>query len=505
MKKKGKVYLIGAGPGDPGLLTIKAKEVLQSCEVVVYDYLANPLFLEYVRDDAEAIYVGKKSSQHTMTQEEINRLLIDLGEKGKIVARLKGGDPFIFGRGGEEAQELRKRGIPFEVVPGITSAIAGPAYAGIPLSHRDFTSTIGIVTGHERPDKEKSSIDWEGLARSMGTLVFLMGVKNLPTICGKLIEGGKDPSTPAAMVQWGTTPRQRVVTGTLSTMPEEVQKAGIKPPAILVVGEVVTLRDSLSWFEQRPLFGKRVVVTRARAQSSEFRQKLEELGAEVVQFPTIKVQAPASWEEVDASIERLGGFDWVIFSSVNGVRFFFQRLFRKGKDARDLAGKSIATIGPKTAEALEGFGLKADLVPQDYKAEGLLDVFPKGGGKRVLFPRAKVAREVLPDELKARGYDVEVVPVYETVMEEPDLAVKEALFEGGVDLITFTASSTVHNFVKIMGGKGEVKKLPPTVKIASIGPITSRTLKDYGLPVHVEASLFTIDGLIQAILEEAFA
>ncbi len=499
-ERGGKVYLIGAGPGDPGLLTIKAKEILQACDVVVYDYLANPAFLEYVGEEAEAIYVGKKSSQHTLSQEEINRLLVDLGKQGKRVARLKGGDPYIFGRGGEEAQELRKNGIPFEVVPGITSAIAAPAYAGIPLSHRDFTSTIGIVTGHERPDKEKSAIDWEGLARSMGTLVFLMGVKNLKNICSNLIGAGKAPETPAAMIRWGTTPRQQAVTGTLATMPEAAEKAGIKPPAILVVGEVVTLRDSLNWFETRPLFGRRIVVTRARAQASDMRRRLEELGAEVIQFPTIRIQPPASWDELDAALDGLASYDWLIFSSVNGVRFFFERLFQKGKDVRVLGGKLIAAIGPQTAKELESYGLRADLVPKDYKAEGLLEVFPEGESKKILFPRAKVAREVLPESLRNRGHQVDVIPVYETVMEDPDPEVKEAILSGEVDVITFTASSTVHNFVEILGGREAIRALPESIRIASIGPITSQTLRDYGMPVHVEAPVYTIDGLIRQIV-----
>ena len=496
----GKVYLIGAGPGDPGLLTVKARQILRNCDVAVYDYLANPEFLSYLPEGCETIYVGKKSAHHTMSQEEINRLLVALGQQGKTVARLKGGDPFIFGRGGEEAQELKKNGVPFEVVPGITSAIAAPAYAGIPLSHRDFTSTIGIVTGHERPDKEKSAIDWEGLARSMGTLVFLMGVKNLSGICGNLMEAGMDPETPAAMVRWGTTPRQRAVTGTLATMPEVVEKAGIKPPAILVVGKVVTLRDSLNWFETRPLFGKRIVVTRARTQASDMKQRLEEFGAEVIQFPTIRVQPPESWDPVDTAIEGLEAYDWLIFSSVNGVRYFFERLFGSGRDARSLGGKSVAAIGPKTAEALRRVGIRPDLVPKDYKAEGLLEAFPEGVAATVLFPRAKVAREVLPETLRKRGHRVDVVPVYETVMETVDPDAKETIRSGDVDVITFTASSTVHNFVEIMGGRAAVQALPDSVKIASIGPITSQTLRDYGLAVHVEAPVYTIDGLIREIL-----
>ena len=497
--KQGKVYLIGAGPGDPGLLTVKAREILQRCDAAVYDYLANPVFLSYLPEGCETIYVGKKSAHHTMTQEEINQLLVDLGKQGKLVARLKGGDPYIFGRGGEEAQELQRHGVAFEVVPGITSAVAGPAYAGIPLSHRDFTSTIGIVTGHERPDKKASAIDWRGLARAMGTLVFLMGVKNLSHICRNLIKAGKDPATPAAMVRWGTTPKQRTVTGTLETIPEIVKKEGIQPPAILVVGQVVSLRDSLNWFEKLPLFGRRIVVTRARAQASDLRRKLEELGAEVVQFPTIRIQPSSSWEELDTALEQLDSYDWLIFSSVNGVRFFFDRLLSMGKDGRALAGKSIAAIGPKTAEAVREFGLIPDLVPGDYKAEGLLEVFPEGREYRILFPRARVAREVLPETLRQRGCRVDVIPVYETVMESPDPSVVEEIIRGKVDMITFTASSTVRNFVEILGGPEKVRVIPPTVRIASIGPVTSSTLREAGLPVDTEAPLYTIEALVDTI------
>jgi len=499
--KKGKVYLIGSGPGDPGLLTVKAQQILRECDTVVYDYLANPALLEETRPGTETIYVGKKSSDHTLSQTGINQLLVDLGKQGKLVARLKGGDPYIFGRGGEEAQVLRKNGIAFEVVPGITSAIAAPAYAGIPLSHRDFTSTIGIVTGHERPGKSESAIDWKGLASAMGTLVFLMGVKNLAQICANLIEAGKAPETPAAMIRWGTTPAQRTVTGTLKTMPGIAEKEGIKPPAILVVGQVVSLRESLNWFETRSLFGKRIVVTRARAQASDMRQRLEAFGAEVVQFPTIRIQPPESWKEIDAAIKGIETFDWIIFSSVNGVSAFFERLFKSGKDTRALGGILVAAIGPRTAEKVRDFGVMPDLVPDDYKAEGLLAVFPEGGEKKILFPRARVAREVLPETLKARGHQVDVIPVYETVMETPGEEMIEDILTGKVDMVTFTASSTVRNFVAIMGGPEKARAMPPTVKIASIGPITSETLRQAGFRVDVESPVYTIDALIEVIVE----
>ena len=502
--EKGKVYLIGSGPGDPGLLTVKAQKILRECDTVVYDYLANPTLLEETRPGTETIYVGKKSSDHTLSQTGINQLLVDLAKQGKVVARLKGGDPYIFGRGGEEAQVLRENGIAFEVVPGITSAIAAPAYAGIPLSHRDFTSTIGIVTGHERPDKTKSAIDWKGLSSAMGTLVFLMGVKNLTQICTNLIEAGKDPETPAAMIRWGTTPGQHTVTGTLKTMPDIAEKEGIKPPAILVVGQVVSLRASLNWFETRPLFGRRIVVTRARAQASDMRQRLEALGAEVVQFPTIRVQPPKSWAEIDAAIKQIQGFDWLIFSSVNGVTAFFERLFKSERDARALGGVSVAAIGPRTAGKVRDFGIVPDLVPEDYKAEGLLAVFPEEGeGKKILFPRARVAREILPETLRKRGHQVAVIPVYETVMETPGEEMVEEIRTGKVDMITFTASSTVRNFVDIMGGpEKKARAIPATVKIASIGPITSETLREFGFRIDIEPPVYTIDALIEAIVAE---
>ncbi len=501
-KRTGKVYLIGAGPGDAGLLTIKGREILQTCDAVVYDYLANPEFLGYVREGCETIYVGKKSAHHTLSQWEINQLLVRLGKEGKVVARLKGGDPYIFGRGGEEAQVLQEAEVPFEVVPGITSAIAAPAYAGIPLSHRDFTSTIGIVTGHERPDKEKSAINWKGLASSMGTLVFLMGVKNLQRICENLIEAGKAPETPAAVVRWGTTPRQQTVTGTLDTMPEVAERAGITPPAILVVGQVVSLRDSLNWFETRPLFGKRIVVTRARAQASEMKRRLEALGAEVISFPTIRIVPPASWQRLDQALEELTSYDAMIFSSVNGVEAFFERLFARGKDTRALGGLFASAIGPKTAEKLRDFGIVPDLVPDDYRAEGLLSAFPEGEAKRILFPRARVAREILPETLRQRGHQVDVIPVYETVMEEPALEDRDEILEGKVDIITFTASSTVRNFVAMMGGQDVARTIPDKVMIASIGPVTSETLRSVGLKVDIEPPEYTIDALIEAIREE---
>lgn len=498
---EGKVYLVGAGPGDPGLLTVKARQVLKDCDVVVYDYLANPTFLEYVSDESEAIYVGKKSTHHTLSQEEINQLLVDLGKQGKIVTRLKGGDPFIFGRGGEEAQVLKENGIPFEVVPGITSAIAAPAYAGIPLSHRDFTSTIGIVTGHERPGKKESSIDWKGLASSMGTLVFLMGVKNLPSICNNLIRAGKDPDIPAAVIRWGTTPRQHTIVGTLETMPGIAKKEGVKPPAILIVGRVVNLRDSLNWFEKLPLFGKRIVVTRARAQTSGMKQQLVSLGAEVIQFPTIRIKPPESYDAIDGAIDHLKDYDWVIFSSVNGVEFFFDRLFEKGRDTRSLGGKYVAAIGPQTAASIKKFGIVPDLVPHDYRAEGILEVFHERKTQKILFPRAKVARETLPKTLRKRGHQVDVITIYETVMEEPDPGIKENILAGKVDIITFTASSTVRNFVKIMGGRKKILAIPDTVRIASIGPITSDTLREFGFKVDIEPPVYTIDALIEAIVK----
>ncbi|MDY0042361.1 MAG: uroporphyrinogen-III C-methyltransferase, partial [Desulforhabdus sp.] len=407
----GKVYLVGAGPGDPGLLTLRGQEVLQQAEVVIYDYLANEEFLQYAPAEAEKIYVGKKGGDHTLGQDEINQLLLEKG-RDKVVVRLKGGDPFVFGRGGEEAEELVAEGIPFEVVPGVTAAVAVPAYAGIALSHRDYTASMAFITGHERDDKDESKINWEKLSTAVGTLVFFMGVKNLAEICRQLVTHGRSERTPVAVIRWGTTPQQKTVVGTLRDIVERVSQEGIKPPAIIVVGEVVELREKLNWYESRPLFGRRVVITRAREQASDFKSQLKALGAQCIEFPTIEIQPPPSWEPLDKAVRNLSDYHWIIFTSVNGVRFFMGRLNSAGFDVRELKGISLAAIGPKTAEALGDFGLRADLVPPEYRAEAILEGLKKEnpGSLRFLLPRAMASRDVLPDTLREWGAQVDVVP-----------------------------------------------------------------------------------------------
>jgi uroporphyrinogen III methyltransferase/synthase len=419
-----------------------------------------------------------------------------------VVVRLKGGDPFIFGRGGEEAQVLHAAGIPFEIVPGITAAISVPAYAGIPLSHRDYTASMAFVTGHEREDRDSpTKIAWDKLATGVGTLVFFMGVKNLPEICSNLIANGRTPDTPVACIRWGTTPIQQTVIGTLADIVEKVRESGLKPPAITVVGEVVHLREQLNWFETRPLFGKTIVVTRAREQASDFSSLLTTLGAACVEFPTIGIEPPPSWKELDGAIQDLSSYDWAVFTSVNGVRFFMQRLWAAGKDTRELKGVKVAAIGPSTAEALERFGLRPDLIPGEYRAESILEGLQGGNvsGQRFLIPRAMVAREILPDVLRERGAIVDVVPAYQTVLPTSKSGeMTERFRRKEVHCLTFTSSSTVSNFFSLFE-KDEILPLLDGVIIASIGPITSKTVEEHGLKVDIMPSDYTIPALAEAI------
>jgi len=500
---KAKVYLVGAGPGDPGLITLKGKECIQDADVVIYDFLASPALLKYAKKTAELIYVGKQGGEHTLTQDRINALIIEKAKSGATVARLKGGDPFIFGRGGEEAEELLRQAIPFEIVPGITSAIAAPAYAGIPLTHRKFTSTVAFVTGHEDPNKEESSIDWESLSKGIGTLVFLMGVKNLPNIVRQLVEHGRPKSTPIALIRWGTTPNQITITGTLENIAERVQAAGLKPPAIIVVGDVVKLRSELAWFEDRPLFGKRIVVTRAREQASDLLKRLGDLGAGCLEFPTIEILPAEDEKPLNQAIESLSDYDWIVFTSVNGVSFFFQRLFALNKDVRSLHHMHTAAIGPSTAKRLSGFGFNSDIIPETYRAESVVEAFRKENikDKRILLPRAREARPVLPDELRKMGASVDEVTVYHTRKNSQltDILIKE-LAEKSIDLITFTSSSTVKNFKELMPSKN-FEHLVEGVTVASIGPITSETARKMGFDVHITAESFDIPGLCEAILK----
>ncbi len=501
--KKGKVYLVGAGPGDPGLLTIRGKEVLGKAEVVIFDYLANETFLDYAPPGAERIYVGKKGGDHTLSQDGINALLVEKGREN-IVVRLKGGDPFVFGRGGEEAQVLVANGIAFEVVPGISAAVAVPAYAGIPLSHRDFTASIAFVTGHERTDKDSqpSKIAWDKLATGAGTLVFFMGVKNLPEICRNLVDNGRPASTPVALIRWGTTPRQQTVVGTLADIEQKVREANLKPPAMIVVGDVVGCRDELNWFERRPLFGRTIVITRAREQASGFRARLEELGARCIEFPTIAVSPPPSWEPLDRALANLSQYDWIVFTSVNGVRFFMERLSAAGLDVRALGGRRLAAIGPKTAEALEKLMLRPDLVPSEYRAEAIIDAFEgkQLQGVRFLMPRAMVARDVLPDKLREWGAQVDVVPAYRTILPEESAPEVAALFKNGdADCLTFTSSSTVTNFFRLLD-PGDILPHLKNAAIACIGPITADTAKSFGLEISIMPSQYTIEGLVESIV-----
>jgi len=497
--------LIGAGPGDPGLMTLKGKDILSQADVIIYDYLANKIFLEYAKPQAELIYVGKKGGDHTMGQAEINRLIVEKSQAGKSVARLKGGDPFIFGRGGEEAQELVADGVPFEVVPGITSAISVPAYAGIPLTHRDHTATVAFVTGHEDPLKEESSIQWDKLATGVGTIVFLMGVGNLKKIAKNLTRHGRAPDTPVAVIRRGTVADQRTISGNLENIAERVETAGLRPPAIIVVGDVVRLRDELNWFETQPLFGKRIVVTRAREQASGFLKKLSALGAECIQFPTIEIVPPDSWEPLDTAILNLASYQWLLFTSVNGVKYFLQRLHFLKKDVRDLKGIRIGAIGPKTAEQWHQWGIIPDLVPDEYRAEAVVASFKKWDteGVRILIPRAAKAREVLPEQLRKMGARVEVVDAYKTISPQKNTAeIQEMLEKGSIDMVTFTSSSTVTNFVEMFNSREDLAhKWMKQVSVACIGPITADTAGEQGFSVDLMPADYTIEALTSAITD----
>jgi uroporphyrinogen III methyltransferase/synthase len=504
------VYLVGAGPGDPGLITVRGAELLAIADVVVYDRLASPRLLDLAPPAAERIDVGKAPGRDVtvaMAQTDIDRLLVERGQSCATVVRLKGGDPFVFGRGGEEAEALLAAGVPFEVVPGVTSAIAAPAYAGIPVTHRGLSTHVTIVTGHEDPTKEKSDTDWDALARAGGTLVVLMGAGRVASIAQRLIDGGRAPDTPVAAVRWGTHPQQRTIRSTLA----EIGAAAVEPPSAIVVGPVAAL--DLAWFERRPLFGRRVVVTRAREQASALHARLADLGAEVIELPAITVKP------LEFDLPNLADYAWVVLTSANGVDAFVTRgLHARGLDARALAGVRVAAIGPGTAAALGRFGVRADLVPQRFVAEALLEAFPppaaradaaasSGGhdgeanayatgetGPRVLLARAEQARDVLPDGLVAKGYRVDVVPVYETVTAEPDPADLERVRSGDFDVVTFTSSSTVENFCRLVG------PIEGVYSVISIGPVTSATAVAAGLEVDVEADPHDIDGLVGAVL-----
>jgi len=504
--KKGKVYLVGAGPGDPDLLTVKARECLSRVDVIIYDNLANRTLLEYAKKESEFIYVGKKRGHHTISQEEINRLIVDRASKGLEVLRLKGGDPFIFGRGGEEAEELASAEIEFEIIPGVTSAISVPAYAGIPLTHRNYTSTVAFVTGHEDPEKERSDIPWNKLSTAAGTLVFLMGVGNLKKIASALISNGRSPDTPVAVIMNGTLPDQQTIVGKLQEISRMAEKKEVKPPAIIVVGDVVQLRKTLNWYETKPLFGKRIVVTRAREQASNFRKRLALLGAECIEFPTIEIIPPERWGPVDQAIERIEKYDWLIFTSVNGVKFFLERLGTFGKDVRDLHGLKIAAIGPKTAEIWQDMGIIPDLVPDEYRAEAIIECFRKRAtisGTKILLPRATEARRILPDELKKLGAQVDEIPIYQTVRPDQNAnMLRQMLEEGSIDMVTFTSSSTVNNFMEMFTkDRDKLQEWLTGVAVACIGPVTADTANRRGISVDLIPETYTIEALSRAIVD----
>jgi uroporphyrinogen III methyltransferase/synthase len=491
----GKVWLVGAGPGDPGLLTLKGARALAACDVLVYDYLAAPAIVNLAPPDCEKIYVGKKAGAHTLTQDEITELIVTLGAAGRKVVRLKGGDVFVFARGGEEAQALRAAGVPFEIVPGITSAIAAPAYAGIPITHRDHNTSFSISTGHENPLKGTSTLDFAKLANPKQTIVFLMAMGNLAAIMDELRKNGIPGDKPVAIVREGTKPTQETLVATLDTIVAEVERTKFTAPAIVVVGEVVNEREAIRWFDNGPLFGKRVLVTRPAVQADDFSARLWELGAEPIVAPTIAIGPPDDSEPANAAVERLREFAWVVFTSRNGVDAFFDRLSERGRDARAFGDAKVAALGPKTAAALTARGLRVDFVPATFINEavagGLLERTQPGD--RVLLFRAQEARDVVPDALRAAGRSVTDVAAYKTrLVDDPELAAKAAT----ADIITFTSSSTVSGF---LANVPNAAALCAEKLVACIGPVTAATARAAGIRVDVSADEFTVDGLLHAL------
>ncbi len=515
--EKGMVFLVGAGPGDIGLLTVKGMRCLQRAEVVIYDFHLNAQILNYISHEAEFIYAGKRGGHHTMTQDEINEAIVRKAGEGKIVCRLKGGDPFVFGRGGEEAQVLAKEGIRFEIVPGVSSSVAAPAYAGIPLTHRLYSSSFAVIPGYEDTTKEESAIDWKKLATGVGTLVFLMAVKNIEVLTGKLIENGRRPDTPVAVIRWGTRPDQRTLVSTLEDIAALVKERDIRPPAVMVVGDVVRLRSELKWYEEKPMFGQRILVTREHSEGFE---ELEDLGAEIIQFSTVEIVPPATWEELDSSIDKISDYDWLIFTSANGVKYFFRRLFDREVDIRDLKGIKVCAIGTKTAAEVAKYGIRVDLVPEKFRAEGLIEAFVKESsrfevkhstgvehgtasmgplkGIRFLLPRAEVAREIFPEEVRRLGGTIDVPVAYRAVRPEMHgKRLRRFLKEGRITIATFTSAATFNNFREIMGEDAD--DLLDSVTIAVIGPVTARTIEKAGLKVHIMPEEATVEAMVEGI------
>ncbi|MDA1191325.1 MAG: uroporphyrinogen-III C-methyltransferase [Candidatus Poribacteria bacterium] len=497
--KTGIVYLVGAGPGDPKLLTLRGKECLERAEIVFYEALSNERLLDLAPSNAERLYVGKRAGDHAIPQEQLNERLVRAAKDGKTVVRLKGGDPFIFGRGGEEAEVLRDAGIAFEIVPGISSPIAATAYAGIPLTHREYASSVAFVTGHENPDKDEESVDWRQLAKSVDTIAILMGTRQLPQIAADLIDGGRAPDTPVGVVQWGTTPRQRTVVGSLATIADDVKRAGIGSPAIIVVGEVARLRERLQWFDAKPLFGRKIVVTRARAQASNLVELLTDAGAEVIECPTIRCEPPEDDAPLRDAIARLAAFDWVIFTSQNSVEYVWAALRDAGQDARAFGRSKVGAIGPATAHALELRGIVPDFIPTESRSEGVLSELGDVNGKMVFLPRAENGRETLVTGLEAAGATVVSATAYRTVPDASDADnVRELLLTGGLDAVTFTSGSTVENFLALFPHEDEKRALT-NLCVAVIGPITAKSAAQHGLQVTVQAESASVDSVVAAL------
>ncbi|HUI07965.1 MAG TPA: uroporphyrinogen-III C-methyltransferase [Verrucomicrobiae bacterium] len=532
MEQKGKVYLVGAGPGDAGLITVRGVECIQLADAIVYDNLVNPSLLKHARPDAEIIFAGKTSKKHTLTQDEINAVLVEKAGAGKVVARLKGGDPFVFGRGGEEAEAILRAGLEFEIVPGISSAVAAPAYAGIPVTHREMASAFMVITGHEDPTKEagrascpaettmdrrdacptgdgleaRATVDWKQVAEFQGTRVILMGVERIGRIATELMAQGASPETPVAMVRWGTTGKQQTIQGTLATISDVATTADFKPPAVTVIGEVARLREKLNWFERRPLFGKRIVVTRSREQASELVRRLSDLGADVLEIPTIRIKPPQKLAPLREAIASLGEYDWLAFTSPNGVDAFFREFFARHKDIREIGPLRIAAVGAVTTQKLADLHLEVDLQPAEFTTEALLAEFKKSvscENLRFLMPRADLADERLARGLEALGGIVDDLEAYQTVPETEDRNGQRArLLEEGADLVTFTSSSTVTNFCNLVDVPA-LRARFPQLRFVSIGPQTSLAAREKALEVAAEANIHTIPGLVDAIVNLA--
>ncbi len=490
--------LVGAGPGDPGLLTLRAKECIETADVLVYDYLCNPVFLDWARPDAEKIYAGKKAGHHTLKQPEINALLVEKALAGKYMVRLKGGDPYVFGRGGEEAEALVEAGVGFEIVPGISSAIAGPAYAGIPVTHRAHNAQLTILTGHEDPEKSETSVDWAHVAKTPGTRVLLMSIDRLDAITRRLMEHGADPETPVALVRWATTPRQETLVGTLKTIAALAVEQGFKAPAVTIIGDVVGMRDQLAWFDKRPLFGKRIVVTRTREQAGSLSRELARLGADVLELPTIRIDPPDDPAAFDEMVLHAHEYNWLVFTSPNGAERFFSRYYELREDAREIGGARIAAVGPSTAKVIRSYRFAVDLLPEEYLAEGLIKAFTAESieNLNMLVIRPQENRDVLVDGLTRLGAIVDSAIAYKTVPETTGISqVLQNLRENGADAITFTSASTVNHFLDLR------IPWPDGMKSASIGPVTSAALREHGLEVDIEAPSHDIPGLVQALQE----